>query len=221
MSEFIKMESLKNSQPALSIEQNDYFATPVYNISAANMLHFCEPDEILAWTIEHRSSDSGRTISNVGGYQSNDIVKKVMQDEAQPIIKLFDSVISAAQLIRDEWNVYKGRRLTIVSSWINVNRSVFDSNSFHVHPGCWLAATYYPERTVDGGQLVIKDPRPQHVMSLDEANEPFSRHTNINMSFEPDRGQLFMFPSWLEHSVSNNHKQTANRTVIAMNVGVI
>jgi uncharacterized protein (TIGR02466 family) len=216
------MESLKDSLPALTIEQNDYFATPIYNISAACMLHFCKPSDILDWTIEHRTSDpDGRTVSNVGGYQSNDIVNKVMQDESQPIIKLFDSVIAASQLIRDEWNVYKGRNLTILGSWFNVNRSTFDSNSFHVHPGCWLAATYYPERSEGGGQLLFKDPRPQHIMSLDDRSEPHTQHTNITVNIEPDEGQLFLFPAWLEHGVSNNHNQAGNRTVIAMNVGVV
>jgi len=87
--------------------------------------------------------------------------------------------------------------------WINVNRAG-DFNMLHCHPGCFLSATYYvkvpPE--MKGGEIYFRDPRGPAVAMYETPGIDLPWvGTGIGTLFLSARGQLLIFPSWLEHRV--------------------
>ena len=115
----------------------------------------------------------------------------------------------------------------IVEAWANVNQPG-SSNACHYHPGSFWSASYYVDdgHCLDhpeyGGEFEMMDPRgpgpmmhaPMLKFAGDEGTSAGSAHT-----IRPRPGLLFVFPSFLLHSV-RPYRGDALRISVALNFGV-
>jgi len=83
----------------------------------------------------------------------------------------------------------------------------------HSHTNSWLSGVYYPH-DVDGG-IVFHDPFPHH-FQIDFPSE-WNVFNSKTWNFTPQKGDLIIFPSYLEHSVKTNTSEY-DRYSVAFNV---
>ncbi len=96
-------------------------------------------------------------------------------------------------------------RLSITSMWCIISRQGMTGKR-HNHAGR-LSGAYY----VDPGSSGASDGGLMQFFQHPDSNQPSHR-------FAPEAGQIFLFPSSLEHSVSR-YKGSSQRIVIAFNLG--
>lgn len=106
----------------------------------------------------------------------------------------------AGQMIRQEVTRPPNRIDFVLWGWA-VSYRAGHTQGLHVHPNANVSGVYYvtaPPQTLeqgDAGKISFYDPRPRATM----AQLPFqaTRHR-----IAPVPGDMYLFPSWLEHAVS-------------------
>ncbi len=137
-----------------------------------------------------------------GGFQTKD---DLFQRDNPGIATLKQHIFSAvqdyaAQIIRQELTRPPEKLDFILWGWAVAYRAGH-TQGLHVHPGANVSGVYYvaaPPATLEpgeAGKISFYDPRPRATM----AQLPFqaTRHR-----VAPTPGDMYLFPSWLEHSVS-------------------
>ena len=125
-------------------EFTDLFTVPLFE-KVLNL----DNDEILSYCHSLEKQDPGRIISNMGGYQSNDIFNPPEQLE-----ELFSSIVDFSLEICNEIEVYPVR---MHNAWVNINRYK-DSNWPHTHPDAILSGVYYVKTPEDCGDIEFENP---------------------------------------------------------------
>ena len=106
----------------------------------------------------------------------------------------------AAQMVRQEVTQPPNRVDFVLWGWA-VSYRAGHTQGLHVHPNANVSGVYYvtaPPQALeqgDAGKISFYDPRPRATM----AQLPFqaTRHR-----VAPVPGDMYLFPSWLEHAVS-------------------
>jgi uncharacterized protein (TIGR02466 family) len=140
-----------------------------------------------------KETDSGRLVSNIGGWQSSDDDYHT-REEFKP---LFDEINQALKMYRSDAEIYQ--------SWINVNGKG-DLNNIHDHEGCYLSGCVYLQVPEHSGRLVFHNPMLTKYLLNDKQKD-----------IEPEDGMIIFFPDWLLHSVTENFSND-NRISIAFNI---
>ena len=126
---------------------------------------------------------------------------------------LTEKIIKSVELVLESYQ-YEYDTFIITGMWANILKT----NEFHrphTHSNNILSGVYYVESD-ESVNINFIDPRPQ-------ANvfEPTIKSFNVENSsryFYPSlENRLIIFPSWLQHYVSNN-KSKLNRVSIAFNI---
>lgn len=146
------------------------------------------------------NSTTGTTTE--GGFQTKD---DLFQRDNPGIAALKPHIFSAVQdyaglIIRQELTRQPEKVDFILWGWA-VSYHAGHTQGLHVHPGANISGVYYvsapPSALEPGeaGKISFYDPRPRATM----AQLPFqaTRHR-----VAPVPGDMYLFPSWLEHSVS-------------------
>ena len=146
------------------------------------------------------NSTTGTTTE--GGFQTKeDLFQRDNPGIAALKPHIFNAVQEYAnQLIRQELTRPPQKVDFILWGWA-VSYKAGDSQGLHVHPSANVSGVYYvtaPPSTLepgDPGKISFYDPRPRATM----VQLPFqtTRHR-----IAPVPGDMYLFPSWLEHSVS-------------------
>lgn len=106
----------------------------------------------------------------------------------------------------------------IVWGWA-VSYKAGDSQGLHVHPSANISGVYYvtaPSAALgngDSGKISFYDPRPR--ANMNQLAFQATRHRQA-----PVPGDMFIFPSWLEHSVSA-FQGPGERICIAFNAKLV
>lgn len=161
-----------------------------------------------------RDSDTGRQMTNVGGWQSNDF-----DLECEELSEVIDAVGKAFSEMFSIYSFEEGD-IKISNSWININPK-HSYNLQHSHVGSLLSAVYYVQSEEDMGEIVFLNPSPTISHHLSFFN--FKKKTPINSetwSLQPQTGQLIVFPSWMEHYVMPNLSDK-DRISIAINAFIM
>ena len=148
-----------------------------------------------------RKNEKGVEISNVGGWQSDNIINETHTE----FIKLKTEIEDAAKIYHDEINFKKTLKQEMVDIWININQKGH-SNEWHIHAGAFLSGAFYLAK----GETPIFFRHP-----FDGVNEyywnPFviEKTNNVNSggwALDPEPNMLIIFPAWAYHKVSMNKK---------------
>ena len=197
------MKYPKLNQPVTSsIESIDLlFPTPLYR------------NNIGVFDIGDYKSDRHRTIADDGYISNNEHYLEVNKE----LKKAIDGQVE--NYIRTYLNLKKTVYLKHQSSWL----SVHDKGDFsprHYHSNSWLSGVYYPIVNPMSGKFMVKA-RPPYgwcdgFMIPESEVEHFNDITSSTYSYSPQEGDLFLFPSHLDHE-SEPNQSDLDRVCVAFN----
>jgi uncharacterized protein (TIGR02466 family) len=98
--------------------------------------------------------------------------------------------------------------------WCNVNGK-HSYHAEHLHPFSHISGVFYVSCARDSGDIAFKDPRPGRMMVPPPVAQSAPENSMV-VKINPEDGKLLMFPSFLEHSVSQNPLDI-ERTSISFN----
>lgn len=174
--------------------------------------------EIENYCYEMKNKNFGRKISNVNGWQSDNLLKNECEK------KLFiDEIENAVNLFFKKININLIGYVT--NLWININHNGA-YNLSHTHSGSFFSGTIYIKTPKNSGNLCLVNPI-QHLYQsytsywhLDvEKDLPLNKEFSSIWSIIPNEKTIIIFPSWIEHYVSQN-ESSEDRISISFNTGV-
>lgn len=106
------------------------------------------------------------------------------------------------------------RRLTdpiLITMWASVYNNKKGHGS-HIHRRSLISGTYYPVGNEDHSSIQFESPYYNYCMhdTIDEKH--------LNKSFKPTKGDMLMWPSWLNHRVWQQQPTEHPRVAISFNV---
>lgn len=159
--------------------------------------------------------------SNEGGYQTNTEFLSSNHPAVNTLKQHIRSAVRsyAAVLIEQECAARPAKVEFTIWGWAVILRAG-NSQGIHVHPYTNISGVYYveaPSSLLEGasekGKICFHDPRPR-------ANMNQLPNQNTRRSKTPVPGDMVLFPSWLEHSVSA-FRGEGERICIAFNASLV
>ena len=114
------------------------------------------------------------------------------------------------------WDKEK-QEVNINNMWAIINTGG-STNLRHQHGNSTISGAYYVRAPINSGDIVFYDPRPAPVYSHPNVVKPNSLNAQVNR-ISPKEGALILFPSYLDHSVNENHSND-ERIVISFNIRI-
>lgn len=103
----------------------------------------------------------------------------------------------------------------IANNWVNIQ----DKGSIliaHTHPMAVFSGALYVN--VDENSSPISFGNPNPYVRFIPTDDIFSNYTYAGVGFKPENGDLFIWPSWLEHGSNSIENLTENRMLISFNI---
>jgi len=168
-------------------------------------------EKIIKYSYKLKKKDLGKQISNVGGWQSNDL-----QGVHKPLNELFEDI----EHYGNEYGKLLGLKLPlkIDNIWININEYK-DFNLEHFHGNSLISGVYYVKVQKKSGNIVFSNP------SIDIMQQDWNKYTinehNTNNSpkwvMPSKTNTLYLFPNYLKHFVQPNFSNS-DRISISFNL---
>lgn len=137
-------------------------------------------------------------------------------------VHLDDAIKIQKEIYQKEYNspLEKGSSASILitDSWCSVY-NVGDFHPPHNHPSVDVVAVYYLTDPIDedtGGEIAFIDPRSN--VNYHRSAIPFCEE-GMSFSYSPSRGDLLLFPGWLNHYVLPIKK--GQRISISFNISIL
>lgn len=162
-----------------------------FNLNLGNI----EIEDVKNYCIQLKNKTPGRLLTNVGGWQSEGIIKQGITNT--PLYMAFSKIVPILQKCMQDLG--SSHCLHVDNAWININDKT-NWNKPHTHNGSLLSGVFY---LTDNNSDIefIKDP---DINTYFQENIHSKRNTELSFNsfrYTPNKGQLFIFPSWLRHSV--------------------
>jgi len=186
---------------------HNLFSTPVYKVKL-NLDNKVLNDygQLLLNQNYHRDE------SNKGGFQSDDILK--LQDRPLEVLSLEKDILLHSKKYKNLLQI-KEDTTTLDQVWYNINYFK-DMNSTHFHMKSNFSGVYYSQTPKDCGCICFHHPSPifEHTWNDKSWNtinklerKEWTETNSITYRFVPEAGDLYIFPSWSQHSVDMNKSQ--------------
>lgn len=110
-------------------------------------------------------------------------------------------------------------QLTLASSWVNYNNSRASANTYHTHNGLFSGVIFLkcPEGS---GNLCIFNTGMNNLWVGNNITVNKNQYTSEKVKFEPEEGDVFVWPSYMPHCVEpNNHDE--NRISISFECTIV
>lgn len=168
-------------------------------------------NKIKEFAYNRKLYDPGRVISNYGGYQSTDLTKGENSEIDRFVDYLNLQIESCAKQVGLP-------SLTLYNLWININPPG-SYNHLHNHVGSVLSGSYYIDANPTQGNIQFErsDGGEYHIPEKIEKETYF---TCTRATYAAKTGALYIFPSWMKHSVQGNISDS-DRVSLAFNYGEI
>ena len=151
--------------------------------------------------IRRSTLDSGRVVSNSGGWQSNAITSDdVFFSEF--ILEIEEQANNFAK----ELEICQKVKLS--NLWININ-GYKDYNRRHNHPESIISGVFYVKVPDKSSKLRFFHPSVDLMVRDWNLNVDLkcNKYTSSIWEIFPEDGKLLLFPSWLDHEVDQNLSQ--------------
>jgi len=189
-----------------TVKEKLLWSTPVWECPVSGV----DNTPIKEYCLRVKKQKPGVTISNRGGWHSQELIFPVVQE-----LELLFKNISI--FINDVCAVYTGINTLVLGNWwININGKG-DYNTPHNHQNSILSGVYYvsvPDKNM--GDLVLhREDASEYFLT----NRIKRRDSLINTSIESysaEESKFILFPSWTRHSVNRN-ESAKERISIAFN----
>ena len=169
------------------------FAVPLFyvelDLDVVSIEKFCQ---------EYRDNNEGRVVSNVGGYQSNNL-----PTDNKHINSLVDQIVKHSNIFSESYSLKI--KNVISTMWLNIN-GYKDSNGLHLHSLSIFSGLYYVKTPKDCGSIVFENPAAD-IMDYAHCVMNFTEFNKYNSSYHwmpAKENILYIFPSWLKHKVEPN-----------------
>jgi len=174
------------------------------------VLQDSELDQLIIETLEkHYLENKQRVLTNRGGFQTTNITNEIISK------KLLNKTIN---ILLENFNFVKNFTLNLTDIWINKNNSN-DYNAPHNHPSSDLSGVYYTKTFPgQGGELIFYRDNSKLIDNSKLKNILKHSETHTEFTLEPKNHTIFIFPSYLTHSV--NPSKTDNRISTAFNIDI-
>ena len=161
-----------------------------------------------------RNDEKGVEVSNVGGWQSDNIVNEAHTE----FVKLKNKIEDAANFYHHGIQLKKTHHQKIDNIWVNINQKG-QSNEFHLHTFSCLSGAFYLAK----GKVPIVFRHPYHDINNYYWKSSFIEQWNNTNSgewtIEPEPNLLLIFPPWVWHKVSMN-KEDIDRISFSFNTQI-
>ena len=151
--------------------------------------------------IRRSTLDSGRVVSNSGGWQSNAITS---DDDffSEFILEIEEQANNFAK----ELEICQKVKLS--NLWININ-GYKDYNRRHNHPESIISGVFYVKVPDKSSKLRFFHPSVDLMVRDWNLNVDLkcNKYTSSIWEIFPEDGKLLLFPSWLDHEVDQNLSQ--------------
>jgi uncharacterized protein (TIGR02466 family) len=171
--------------------------------------------ELVSFAYDLKTKDTGRVLSNLGGWQSNNV--DLTDLTLQPLcIEILKFAKDYCHLVSFKKNL----QILLINGWFNIN-GYRDYNKTHDHPGCVISGVYYLQSSKDSGGITFYN--PSNIMDWswpDYIKEKYSTINSNTYSYSSIINTLILFPSWLKHSVQPNMDKQMERISFSFNISV-
>jgi uncharacterized protein (TIGR02466 family) len=182
------------------------FPTPIHIVDFSDTT-FCD-----------RAIRAVKTIQELGEGVGDDVcwctpdnldLRPEFQEIKKIILSEIDQVFNHIGLVRDDQYV--------TCMWANISKPK-NRHALHPHANSYYSGVLYLETPGVPGNLGFKDPRPgSEILSPDYTPESIFKLRTIE--FEPRKGRLIMFPSWLHHGTRpGNFDESQDRISLSFNI---
>ena len=157
-----------------------------------------------------KRNPEGVSVSNITGYQSpSDLMH-------EPRFKpLFDFVCQMANNANLD-NCFEDCDISLTSAWVNINDTRNAYNLQHVH-GDTYAGVFYLDTPDGSGKIRFVNSSMNALWQGDKLSKTKNRYTAGHSAVIPCDGHVYLWPSYLPHSVlPNRHDQV--RVSISFNI---
>jgi uncharacterized protein (TIGR02466 family) len=193
------------------------FPTPIFR--------HCWPEEettpvnkaLKAEILARRRQESGKSLSNVGGWQSDHNFMNWPVPEIAQLSRWIDQAFGMIMGRELETADFKSRYA--ITGWANTNE-YGDYNRTHIHSNYHWSGVYYVDvgdpipNMGPNGAIEFLDPRP--AVGVFDLPGVLASGT---WTLKPNPGMMLMFPSWLRHAVLPYYGEST-RITIAFNLRV-
>ena len=183
----------------------DYmFPIPLYSVSRGEELDLSEKKDIED-IIKGGLRFDGRHSYSDDTYIFNTKLKELKEFCEHHLKIYFKEIINT----KEDLDLY------ITQSWVNVTKPG-QSHQMHCHPNSIVSGAFYIETDINQ-KLNFYDPnaKMKHVLKLDPKTPTFWNSSSWDCVVE--NAQLLLFPSWIDHGVEPNEKQTKDVISISFN----
>ena len=167
--------------------------------------------DLIDYIYNLKQNDKGRKVSNLGGWQSNDLD---LSD------KKLESLCIQIQIHSKHFLKHlnlKGK-FSLGNMWANVN-GYKDSNEMHVHPNSVISGVYFLKASKKQGSLRFVS---NYNYELNACYNSFIENplpqNNSLFDINPEDNTLILFPSYLKHYVLPNMEKDKDRISISFNI---
>tara|TARA_B100001250_G_scaffold315974_1_gene278297 strand:- start:26991 stop:27614 length:624 start_codon:yes stop_codon:yes gene_type:complete len=128
-------------------------------------------------------------------------------------IDLYGAVESVLDKYANEYGI---QPIRLTNSWFNIQDEGSQLRQ-HNHPFSVVSAALFVNIPSGSNRLYFENPNPhvEYNYRLDEKER--SRHLHEYWHFEPQSGDLVIFPSWLKHGSMYEKNNSTDRLVISVN----
>ena len=186
------------------------FSTPIWS---EVLNHNTKEIELYIRSIQ--SSQTGRVISNEGGWQSNDLYE--VDTANTPIAPVVSDIKKLLRVCFQTLEVPHIPRLE--NFWFNIN----PPNSYnkpHIHGNnCFLSVCYYVTAPENCGDLYFdRGPHQEYILTnfIPIGTNTFNSQ---RWAYQAEANKVIIFPAWISHHVGIN-KSEQDRISIAFNVKI-
>jgi uncharacterized protein (TIGR02466 family) len=184
------------------------FSTPIWS----EQLNLDLPSlERYAYNLQEK--DSGRVISNHGGWQSSDI----FEFDNTPIEPLINNI---RKLLKVCFQTLEVPNIPVIdNAWVNINPPG-SFNKPHIHGNnCFLAVVFYVKASNDSGSIFFDRGSLQEYILSNFVPDGRNTFNSSRWQYQSKENQVIIFPSWISHSVGVNESDS-DRISIALNVKI-
>lgn len=169
-----------------------------------------EEQEAIRYCKKLQSQTPGRIMTNLGGWQSNDLYEKDLLNT--PLYKYFNLIKNVLTKCINELD--GSIELKITNFWININGKG-DLNASHDHPNSVLSGVFY--LTKDNSEIIFERPGDANNYFLSSVQSQSNSYLSFKLvSYTPINKMLLVFPGWVRHKVEPLNKDV-ERISIAFN----
>ena len=180
------------------------------NVIWSSIIHSVDNTSMKKYAYERQKVDSGRVISNFGGWQSNDI----KENESPDIDRLIKTLNQEVAEVSEQVGLHCPKLYNI---WVNINPPG-TYNNVHHHVGAMFSGVYYVDAAPEQGNIYFErgDNAEYHIPS--NMVKKVTYFTSSRAPYAAKTGGLLIFPGWLRHGVEAN-RTNKDRISISFNYG--